>query len=287
MKGNLSNLKARLPSGDRLYAFLAIAMIAVVVMGYGIVTASSLVPGVRAWQELSAKVEAAHRALADAQSAQAKAPETLRQKVAAAKARRSEAASMFVSEGLASELPTRLYQYAGESGVEILSLQSQAAQSGADKALYSTRSFDLQALGPLPRLVDFVSRIGEAHYKGFVISNVNIAKKDDSRHSLSMSVTLYISPYVGGTPAAGADGAPTPLPVVSPAPRPGPSPTATALPTATATPPPQPTVYTVRSGDTLFSIARRYGTSVEAIMAANGMQGTTVRAGEQLLIPVP
>lgn len=276
MTARLNRLKARLPTGDRLYSLLGISAIAVVVVGYAVITASSLLPGVRAWEEASARVESAQKALAEARSAQTRAPDLLRQKVATAEARRLEIAAMFASEQLASEMPTRLYQYAGESGVEIVSLQAQPPQSGGDKALYSIRSFDVQALGPLRGLAGLVARVGETS-QGIVISNLSISKKDEARHSLAMTITLYTSPHVGTTPATTAGAQLTATPAATPAP------TAVGSPTPTA--PPQPVIYTVRAGDTLFSIARRYGTSVEAIMAANAMESTNVRAGEQLLIP--
>lgn len=41
----------------------------------------------------------------------------------------------------------------------------------------------------------------------------------------------------------------------------------------------------VRTGDTLFGLARRFGTTVEAIMAANCLQTTTILIGQKLLIP--
>ncbi|MCZ7570833.1 MAG: LysM peptidoglycan-binding domain-containing protein [Ardenticatenaceae bacterium] len=43
--------------------------------------------------------------------------------------------------------------------------------------------------------------------------------------------------------------------------------------------------YTVKPGDTLYSIASRYGTTVEAIMRANGLPNATIYAGQTLLIP--
>jgi LysM repeat protein/Tfp pilus assembly protein PilO len=55
--------------------------------------------------------------------------------------------------------------------------------------------------------------------------------------------------------------------------------------TATPTPQSQPTTYVVGSGDTLFSIARRYGVTVQAIMAANGLTSYNIRVGQQLTIP--
>jgi LysM repeat protein len=43
--------------------------------------------------------------------------------------------------------------------------------------------------------------------------------------------------------------------------------------------------YMVQAGDTLFSISQRYGTSVEAIAAANGLTSDLVRIGQALTIP--
>jgi len=45
-------------------------------------------------------------------------------------------------------------------------------------------------------------------------------------------------------------------------------------------------VYVVRRGDTLYSIARRYGTTVQAIMNANGLRnGNFIWVGQRLTIP--
>jgi len=62
-----------------------------------------------------------------------------------------------------------------------------------------------------------------------------------------------------------------------------------APPTSTATPVPTPVphfiIHQVRPNDTLFSLARRYGTTTEAIMAANGLRSLTIRTGQYLQIP--
>ena len=44
--------------------------------------------------------------------------------------------------------------------------------------------------------------------------------------------------------------------------------------------------YTVRAGDTLWELARRYGTTVEAIMQANGLTSSLLQIGQVLRIPV-
>jgi LysM repeat protein len=58
--------------------------------------------------------------------------------------------------------------------------------------------------------------------------------------------------------------------------------------TIPATPAPQPEyiIYVVQRGDTLYSIARRYGTTVQAIMAANNLPNYNIRVGQELRIPV-
>jgi LysM repeat protein/predicted nucleic acid-binding Zn ribbon protein len=62
----------------------------------------------------------------------------------------------------------------------------------------------------------------------------------------------------------------------------------TPTPTPTSTPSPTPFVYKVRSGDTLSSIAKRYNTTVEALMQANGISDATgLRAGTELIIVQP
>lgn len=44
--------------------------------------------------------------------------------------------------------------------------------------------------------------------------------------------------------------------------------------------------YEVKRGETLYSIARRYGQTVRSLMALNGLTSAKVRAGQQLRILV-
>ncbi|MDR7568631.1 MAG: M23 family metallopeptidase [Armatimonadota bacterium] len=46
-------------------------------------------------------------------------------------------------------------------------------------------------------------------------------------------------------------------------------------------------VYTVRPGDSLWLIARRHGTTVAALMAANGLRSDRLQIGQRLRLPTP
>ena len=113
-------------------------------------------------------------------------------------------------------------------------------------------------------------------------------------------------------PTPCVEGLPTETPVVIATPLPTQEPTAVPSPTETppstpaeptvapsptpvrvepiATPPPPAITggcyYVVRRGDTLFSIARRFGTTIGAIAQANGISNPRyIRAGQRLIIP--
>ena len=47
-----------------------------------------------------------------------------------------------------------------------------------------------------------------------------------------------------------------------------------------------PIIYTVRSGDSLYLIARRFNTTIESIMALNNLTSTQLRVGQRLTIPI-
>ena len=51
------------------------------------------------------------------------------------------------------------------------------------------------------------------------------------------------------------------------------------------TPAPTPRTYIVQQGDTLNLIAQRFGGTVEAIQAANGLTGTEINVGESSSFP--
>jgi LysM repeat protein len=58
----------------------------------------------------------------------------------------------------------------------------------------------------------------------------------------------------------------------------------------TLTPTPSPTatpfIHSVIAGDTLYDLAARYDTTVNAIMEANGLTSTRLSVGQQLIIPL-
>jgi LysM repeat protein len=49
---------------------------------------------------------------------------------------------------------------------------------------------------------------------------------------------------------------------------------------------PTPIIHRVKLGDTLYDISLEYGTTVDAIKEANGLESNQLRVGQELVIPV-
>jgi LysM repeat protein len=96
---------------------------------------------------------------------------------------------------------------------------------------------------------------------------------------------------LGGTPSESPS--PTPLPTATASPQASSAPGSTAASpsiapasvAASATPAASQRSYIVQEGDTLNLIAQRFGTTTEAIQAANGLTGTEINIGQVLIIP--
>jgi len=193
----LSDWREYVPSGERLYSLLALVVIIAIGVGYVFFIRSSVVPQLQVRKELASQLAAAEQQLMEAKASQEESPERLEEQLAEAQAALNEAANVFLSEAEAAEVLNKLYQYASESGVEIVSLQEQPGSEEEKKDTYDVRVFRPQVEGSPSRLVAFVSRIEEAAYKGFIITNVNITQGEE-RHVLTMDITLYTSPYSSG-----------------------------------------------------------------------------------------
>ncbi|MHB8890575.1 MAG: LysM peptidoglycan-binding domain-containing protein [Candidatus Limnocylindrales bacterium] len=115
--------------------------------------------------------------------------------------------------------------------------------------------------------------------------------------STAPSQAPLASPGASGVVLASASPATTPTPVAptSASPASSASPIGTPTSSASASAAPAPTVtpvpstartYKVKSGDTLGSIAAQFGTTVKAIVAANGIEDPSlIRVGQVLIIP--
>jgi LysM repeat protein len=109
---------------------------------------------------------------------------------------------------------------------------------------------------------------------------------------LALLVVSSLMGILGGAPSGASQ---TPLPSASPIATPvatastppsaAVSPSAAASATTPATPAPSQRTYVVQQGDTLNLIAQQFGTTVQAIQAANGLTGTEINVGQVLIIP--
>jgi LysM repeat protein len=109
------------------------------------------------------------------------------------------------------------------------------------------------------------------------LSGLRVRRALFKRWLPGVSATAVILALVGSATALAAGSGRTPVSLVAQSPLP--SPTNTPVPSTGF-------YYTVRRGDTLSSIARRYGTTVQAIVQANGIVNPNlIFYGQRLWIP--
>lgn len=219
----LSNLTERLPSDVNLALWLPIVITIVAAVGDLIFVRVAILPYWQTRQNLAAQLIEVEQRVLEAQRAQERDPTELQEALEAAQERLNQTVDLFFSESQAAEILGRLYQYASESDVEIVTLQSLSgpaavhpaeeastaesaegtAQEGPeeqDKQLYDIRTFQLEVIGSVPNLLAFLSRLEEASLKTFQIDNVNVSEGAGEAfdHTLTMNITLYTSPYSTG-----------------------------------------------------------------------------------------
>lgn len=121
-----------------------------------------------------------------------------------------------------------------------------------------------------------------------VLLTVSCKNKDDDANPYASDP--YYGPSDGGSAYGGSGDYPDVQPTAPPAPSydsggytaPPPAPAYSGGGSSTSS---GGGTHTVVSGDTLFSLARRYGTSVSAIKSANGLSSDLIRVGQTLTIP--
>jgi LysM repeat protein len=109
--------------------------------------------------------------------------------------------------------------------------------------------------------------------------------------STPLATMAVQTPIAGKTVVAvvTTTGSPTPIPTMTPTTGPTatytPTPTPTTQVGPTVTPSPNEFVYIVRTGDTLWGLAMRFSTTVEAIKARNGLTSDVIYKDQELVIP--
>ncbi len=103
-----------------------------------------------------------------------------------------------------------------------------------------------------------------------------------SNRSSSTQTIAPPQPRVASIPSPAPQSRTTPVPKPKPVAQPTPKPKPKPKPVVVK---PRSTKHLVKKGDTLYGLARRYGTTVSAIQRANGLSGTLIREGKTLKIP--
>ncbi len=179
--------------------------------------------------------------------------------------------ALVTTQGSAAAAPTRT----AAASAEAIAFTTQPASRGADEALTTRHTYTATSTPPGTPPVRVTVVQGDtlfdlARRYNTSIEAIATANNLPSAHVLRIGQELTLP--VGAAPAARS---PT-RPAAQPVPRP-----ARASRRAAAS-----TTYEVQNGDTLFAIALRYRTTVDTIVAANGLSSAhRLRVGQRLVVP--
>ncbi|MBB5353379.1 LysM repeat protein [Haloferula luteola] len=113
-------------------------------------------------------------------------------------------------------------------------------------------------------------------WNGRSVQPTEVASNESSNSSTVAQTTTVTT-----TPTAKPEPVRTVSTTSTPAPKPKPKPVVKPKPK----PKPAFATHSVRKGDTLYGLAKRYGTTVGKIQQANGIKGSNIRIGQSLKIP--
>ena len=205
----LRDLDFNLPDRNRLLFLVAIGLSVAALLGNLLLLAGVLYPRWQQWQEANEALSEARRQLQLVQREQeSQTPERVRADIEAARAELAEQAAVFLGEEEAAAALDRLYRYADETEINILSIESDAAtppEVEGTSTLYSVQTFRLEAQGETNHLLNFLGQIEESAYLGFNVTNVTL-DAGALPATFSFDVLLYTSPYATGArpPAEGS-----------------------------------------------------------------------------------
>ena len=199
----LEGLTDRIPSGDRLYLILAVVTIAAALVVTIAFVGFFLMPQIELRNENASQVaQVEQQVVMTRQSEAGSDAEELQAAVATRQAEADQSADVFFAQSQAASLLDRLYAYADDSEVEIVNLQNvpEREQEGEEeiKPVYDINAFQLQALGTVSDLLDFLSTIREASSASFVIDNVDITEGEGGPR-LTLDFAIYTSPLSSRT----------------------------------------------------------------------------------------
>ena len=126
-----------------------------------------------------------------------------------------------------------------------------------------------------PRRGESYAAIAKRH--GISEAELRRANGVPARRKTASGGTLLV-PSSGQTAGVQLASLSTPAGALEPAP-------ARTSPSARRSSRPNVRAHKVRAGDTLFALARRYGTTVDTLRALNNLKGTNLKIGSQLRIP--
>jgi len=284
----LDNVRASLRNNPA--AVLPTALIILLLLGNVVFAIAVVLPQWTAHENLALQVDTGKKTL-DARLAQQNSQDdarVLQSQIDGAQTKLEQASTIFLTQAQVDELLSKVYRYAADNDVKIVSLQAQqpaskAADPKASPKTYDQRVFRLQVDGNIVNLMNFLAQFREASLPGVSLTGLTANRGKNQTDSMTMGLVMLVSPYANGDAFADLPQSNMRIAVLpSPTPtQPTATATATLPPTATPTPlPPTPTAVPPTPTLKPSATARITGTAVAQVSTADASAPTPVPAGQ-------
>lgn len=266
-----------------------------------------LLPG---WQEVITQEDAVIVARQELEARKANAElmeRTLNEELDRVRAANEATTDLLLTRQQATDVLNGLYAQAQAGGVEVVDLRAQPTpQQENGEAPYQVRGMRLRATGGLAPLLALLTRVQQAGPPSAVlIENLKVTEGSPAGE-MTADIVLFTSSAAEGSAAEAApsstleapgeagsaappadDGAALVRPSGWPAEWgwPGEPDGDPATPEAPVPPAAGEGIHEVAAGDTLYSLAIRYGVTLADLQAANGLADDRITIGQRLRIP--
>ncbi len=182
---------------ENLLTVIGVMFMALLTVAYLALISGSVVP---LWQNrasLNERLDSAMAIQSEQDAVLQLSAEEQQAQIDAAQSRVDSATAVFLTEAQAATVLESMNQYAMATSVSLVEVAAQPLPNKEPNTLYDVRQFEVQAVGEMTRLLQFLALMRETAVSTVSLNDVTLSEQN-GRGGLSFQLILYTSPFATG-----------------------------------------------------------------------------------------